>query len=173
MMDPKDIRPARWPVLNATEMLRRLAVARVDFVVIGGIAMVLHGSARNTRDLDIVFAPRKANLKRLGEALVGLDARLRDVDIPLPFVPDERTLRNVQLLTLDTAQGWLDVHRRVAGVDDYPGLRRRADRMTLDDFSVLVASHDDLIKMKRAAGRDVDRGDLNELAVMKRRAAET
>jgi predicted nucleotidyltransferase len=171
-VDPKDIRPARWPVLNAREMLRRLALARVDFVVIGGIAMVLHGSARNTRDLDIVFAPSEANLKRLGVVLVDLDARLRDAEAPLPFVPDWRTLKNIQLLTLATDEGWLDAHRSVPGMDRYPELRRRAERFTFDDFSVLAASHDDLIKMKRAAGRDVDRGDLNELAVMKRRAAE-
>lgn len=150
-------------------MLRRLSAAKVDFVVIGGIAMVLHGSPRMTRDLDIVFAAGTANLRKLGEVLLELDAKLRDVDTPLPFVPDTRALRNVELLTLSTSEGWLDVHRTVGGIRDYAGLRKNADRMSIEDFTVLVASHDDLIRMKRAAGRDVDRGDLNELAVMKRR----
>src|SRR4051794_33938305 len=107
-------------------MLRRLTVAQVDFVVIGGIAMVLQGSARNTRDLDIVFGPGKANLQRLGEVLVDLEARLRDVETPLPFVPDARTLNNVELLTLGTSKGWLDVHRSVEGMATYPALRKRA-----------------------------------------------
>jgi predicted nucleotidyltransferase len=168
-MDPKDSRPAQWPTLNAHEMLRQLVSARVDFVVIGGIAMVLHGSARNTRDLDIAFGPGKTNLQRLGEVLMSLDARLRDVERPLPFVPDARTLKNVQLLTLATSEGWLDVHQSVAGAEDYSALRKRASRMEVGGFTVLVASHDDLIRMKRLAGRNVDHGDLRELAVMKRR----
>jgi hypothetical protein len=168
-MDPKDLRPAQWPTLNAREMLHRLTTAKVDFVVIGGIAMVLQGSPRNTRGLDIVFGPGKVNLQRLGGALVDLDARLRNIETPLPFVPDARTLKNVQLLTLDTSQGWLDVHRSVAGVETYAALRRNADRMSVGDFTVLVASQDDLIRMKRAAGRDVDLSDLEELAVIKRR----
>jgi predicted nucleotidyltransferase len=169
VIDPKDLRPAQWPTLNAREMLRRLTAAKVDFVVIGGIAMVLQGSARNTRDLDIVFGPSKVNLHRLGEVLAGLDAKLRNIDTPLPFVPDRRTLQNVQLLTLDTSQGWLDVHRSVDGMGTYSALRKNADRMVVGDFSVLVANRDDLIGMKRAAGRDIDRTDLKELAVMKSR----
>lgn len=149
-------------------MLRRLTVAEVDFVVIGGIAMVLHGSARITRDLDIVFEAGDANLQRLGQALIDLDARLREVDVDVPFVPDERALKRVHLLTLATSEGWLDVHRAVAGAQDYASLRRNADRMRVDDFTLLVASHDDLIRMKEAAGRDVDRADLKELEAMKR-----
>jgi hypothetical protein len=148
-------------------MLRRLANAEVDCVVIGGIAMVLHGSARLTRDLDIAFAPDEANLETLGQALLEMDARLRDVEAELPFLPDARTLKRVQLLPLATSEGWLDVHRTVAGVS-YRSLRRNAERMEIDDFSVLVASQDDLIRMKRAAGRNVDLGDLDELEVMKR-----
>src|SRR4029453_7441662 len=126
-MDPKDQRPAVWPALNAREMLRRLAAGRVDFVVIGGIAMVLHGSARITRDLDIVFGSSAANLRRLGQVLVDLEARLRDVDTGLPFVADARALKNVQLLTLATSEGWLDVHRTVEGVKGYADLRRNAE----------------------------------------------
>lgn len=60
-----------------------------------------------------------------------LDARLRDVDTPLPFVPDARTLKNLELLTLATSEGWLDVHRPVAGAESYPELRKNADQMTL------------------------------------------
>src|SRR5215216_2454166 len=99
-MDPKDERPAIWPEeFDAGALIERLAEARVDYVVIGGIALVLHGSARLTRDLDIVFAPDEANLRTLGRVLVDLNAKLRGVDEDVPFVPDERTLGNVQLLT--------------------------------------------------------------------------
>ena len=68
------------PPLSADEILRRLVERGVDFVVIGGIAAVLQGSARNTFDLDICFATDDANLTALGEVLTGLGARLKGVD---------------------------------------------------------------------------------------------
>ncbi len=166
--DPKEERPARWPPLDAEDILRRLTEAGVDFVVIGGIAMILHGSARLTRDVDIVFAGDEGNLAALGEVLVGLGATPRGVDEEVPFVADERTLRNVELLTLSTTSGWLDVHRRVPGGPDYGSLRRRAERQDVGGFTVLVASLDDLAEMKRVADRPRDRADLDEIEVIQR-----
>jgi hypothetical protein len=167
-MDPKDKLPAEWPDLDVPEMLRRFTHAGVDFVVIGGIAMVALGSARNTRDLDIIFAPDDANLGALGDVLVGLEARLREIDEEVPFVPDGRALANMQLLTLETSAGWLDVHRSVDGAPPYDVLRRRAERQDLGGFSVLVASPDDMIAMKREAGRPIDLQDIEELEAIKR-----
>jgi hypothetical protein len=170
--DPKDARPAQWPELDVEELLRRLTQGDVDFVVIGGIALVLLGSARLTRDLDIVYAPARENLRALGKVLTDLDARLRGVDDDLPFVPDERMLNKVQLLTLETSAGWLDVHRAPDGAPPYERLRRDAERMDLDGLSVLVASPDDLESMKRAAGRPQDIADIEELEVIRRLRAE-
>lgn len=167
-MDPKDRLPAEFPELEAEEILRRLAGGGVDFVVIGGIALVLLGSPRMTRDLDVVFAPDDHNLDALARTLVDLDAGLRDVEDELPFVPDASTLSNVELLTLETSAGWFDVHRSVEGAPPYPQLRRNAERCDLGDFTVLVASPDDMIAMKQAAGRPQDLIDVETLAAIKR-----
>jgi hypothetical protein len=167
-LDPKERLPAEWPELDVEQILRRLTAAGVDFVVIGGIALVLSGSARLTRDLDIVFAPDEGNLDALGGVLVDLEARLRGVDEVIPFSPDGRTLRNAQLLTLDTGAGWLDVHRQPDGAPAYDVLRRNAERVRLGDFAVLVASPDDMIAMKRAAGRPQDIADIAEWEAIKR-----
>ncbi len=162
-MDPKDRLPAEWPEFDLDSMLRGLSQAGVDYVVIGGIAMVAHGSARLTRDLDIVFGPDEDNLERLGQALIELGARLRGVDENVSFVPDAATLAKVDLLTLETKLGWLDVHRRPAGAPPYRTLRRRAERVDFGDFSVLVAAPEDLQAMKRSAGRPIDIADLDYL----------
>jgi hypothetical protein len=160
--------PAEWPDLDVEELLRRLTAAGVDFVVIGGMAMVLSGSARLTRDLDITFAADPANLEALGGVLAGLEAKLRELDEDVPFVPDARTLSGAQLLTLTTAAGWLDVHREVDGAPPYGALRRNAERVSLGDFAVLVASPQDLIEMKRVGGRPQDLADIAELEAILR-----
>jgi len=149
-------------------MLRRLTAAGVDFIVIGGIALVLLGSPRMTRDLDIVFALDEANLEALGRVLTDLGAGLRDVDEQVPFVPDASMLKNVQLLTLTTSAGWLDVHSTVEGAPPFDRPRRNGERVDLDGFSVLVASPDDMIAMKKAAGRPQDLIDVETLAAIKR-----
>jgi Nucleotidyltransferase of unknown function (DUF6036) len=156
------------PSLSADEILRLLVERGVDFVVIGGIAAVLHGSARNTFDLDICFAGDDANLAALGDVLTSLGARLRGVDADVPFVPDTRTLRQVEVLTLVTSFGELDVLARPSGAPAYQELRRRADRYDVGGFNVSVASIDDLISMKEAAGRPKDLLDIEELAAIKR-----
>lgn len=74
-------------------LLGRLVAAGVDFVVVGGVAMVLHGSARNTGDLDICYASDQPNLEALGLVLVGIGATLRGIEENVPFIPDARTLR--------------------------------------------------------------------------------
>jgi hypothetical protein len=156
------------PPLSADEILRRLVERGVDFVVIGGIAAVLQGSARNTFDLDICFANDDANLAALGDVLTGLGARLKGVDDNVPFVPDARTLRQVELLTLVTSLGELGVLARPPGAPAYHELRRNADRYDLGGFNVSVASVDDLIAMKQAAGRAKDLLDIEELEAIKR-----
>lgn len=160
--------------MSATEqfdpraILTQLTAHGVDFVVIGGIAAVLHGSARVTRDLDICFAQDAANLVVLGKVLVELHATLRGVADDVPFVPDGATLRRIENLTLSTTAGSLDLLARPDGAPPYDRLRRNAERYDLGAFAVLVASIDDLIAMKRAAGRDKDIADVGELQAIAR-----
>jgi hypothetical protein len=171
-MDPKDRIPAEWPHLDARGIMERLVSAGVDFVVIGGIAVLLHGYPRVTRDLDIVFANSTANLEALGSVLVDLNAKLRGVGEEVPFIPDRRSLQAIELLTLDTSAGWFDIHRLPRGVTSYRSLREGAERMSFGDFSVLVAGLDDLIAMKEAAGRPLDKIDIAALEAVKRLRSE-
>jgi hypothetical protein len=154
--------------LDARRILRELTARGVDFVVIGGIAAVLHGSARATFDLDVCFAPDAANLEALGQVLQDLHATLRGVDEEVPFVPDAATLRQVETLTLSTDAGDLDLLARPAGAPAYARLRDAAERFDLGGFAVLVAGLDQLIAMKSAAGRDKDLADVAELKTIRR-----
>jgi predicted nucleotidyltransferase len=159
---------AEWPEFRPGELLRQLTVAGVDFVVVGGIAAVALGSAQLTRDLDICYSSEEANLERLGHALLGLAARLRGVSDDVPFVPDGRTLRRTQILTLDTREGPLDLLVDPKGSPGYAELRRRAETAVVSGHTVCIAALDDLLAMKRAAGRPKDLVALEELEAIRR-----
>lgn len=163
-MSEQPDRGGPWPVLDPRELLRCLSGGGVDYVVIGGIAVVLLGSARMTRDLDLVFADNRENRAALGSVLVELGAKLRGVDEPLPFVADADTLGRIEMLTLETDAGWLDVHRVLsAGAPDYGTLRANADPMEIGEHRVLVASIEDMIAMKESVRRPQDLADAAEL----------
>lgn len=159
---------AEWPEFRPRSLLERLVGGNVDFVVIGGLAAVVHGSATITRDLDIVYGSDSENLERLGDVLVALGARLRGVTDDVPFVPDGRTLRRTRVLTLDTPDGMLDLLAQPDGSPPYLRLREHAVRADLDGVEVRIASLDDLIAMKKAAGRPKDLVAVEELEAIRR-----
>jgi predicted nucleotidyltransferase len=162
-----------FPELKLEALLGRLGRAEVDFVVIGGVAVVVQGYGRATKDLDITYATDRENLRRLGGVLVASNARLRGVADDVPFVPDGRTLARARLLTLDTDDGSLDLLADPPGAPSYRTLRERADRVDLDGIVVAVAALDDLLAMKRAAGRPQDLIDIDALEVARRLRAES
>lgn len=160
---------ASWRDFRPTALIGALVRADVDFVVIGGVAVVVQASPRFTRDLDISYATDTTNLQRLGSLLVALDAKLRGVEDDVPFTPDARTLRHTQTLTLTTREGDLDLLADPAGSPGYPALRRHADTVDLDGHSVRIASLEDLIEMKHAAGRPQDQIDIESLEAARTR----
>lgn len=156
------------PEPNISALLGRLTGAGVDFVVIGGVAVIAHGYERITKDLDICYSPDRANLEVLGDMLVDLGARLRGIDEDIPFVPDAHTLRRTQILTLDTPDGGLDLLVDPNGSPGYEALKAHARRIDFDGNEVLIASIDDLLAMKRAANRPQDQTDIQALTVILR-----
>jgi hypothetical protein len=158
----------RLPDLDPSLVLGTLTAHGVDYVVIGGLAAILHGGATITRDIDICFAPDAGNLRALGHALEDLEARLRGTEEVVPFIADAKTLQRIELLTLETRAGALDVMRRPEGAPPYAQLKRRAERKHLGAVAVLVAALDDLIAMKLAAGRTKDLAAVEELEAIKR-----
>jgi hypothetical protein len=155
-------RPDR--VFEAEEILRVLAAHRVDFVVIGGIAVQAHGYIRGTRDLDITVRPSTINLGRLSEALTDLEAELRTPGTLK--LDDPHHLRRAPLVPVMTRAGPLDVISidHLAGPPpSYDALRGAALMIELHGSEVPVAGLSDLIRMKRAAGRRHDLADIEAL----------
>jgi hypothetical protein len=148
--------------------LQTLLRSGVRFVVIGGIAGRIWGSPTMTNDVDICYDRDPANLQRLAAALTELNARLRGVDDEVPFLLDPVTLEKGHNFTFTTDLGPLDVLGLPAGVKDFNELAVNAATFDLGDGVVVqVCELDDLIRMKRAAGRPKDRIELEILTAVR------
>jgi len=139
----------------------------VRYVVIGGLAAALRGSPSVTQDVDICHARNRENLTHLASALGEVHARLRGAPPDLPFRLDALTLARGDSFTFTTDLGWLDILATPSGTGGFDELVANADRMEAFDETVLVASIDDLIRMKRAAGRPRDRAELEILGALR------
>ena len=148
-------------------ILKTLDRHQVRFVIIGGIAGRLWGSTTVTNDLDICHALDRDNLEAMAAALSELEVRLRGASLDLPFVADARTLKAGDHFTFVSSAGNLDLLGMPAGSGGYPALARTATAMDVGGVTVQVAAIEDLIAMKRAAGRPKDLIEVEVLAAVK------
>lgn len=153
-------------------MLRVLDEHGVQYVVVGGIAGRLHGSPTVTQDLDICYERSDDNLERLAAALRDLGAHLRGAPDDVPVLLDAKTLKAGGNFTFNTSAGALDVLAFPSGTNGYPSLASNAEELDLDGVIVRVASLDDLIRMKLAAGRAKDRIEVEVLTAIRDRPSD-
>jgi hypothetical protein len=151
------------------ELVRRLVDAGVAFVIVGGLAARAHGSTSLTEDLDITFARDGDNLERLAGVLADVHAIRRGLPPDAPRMPplDARTLRASSLFTLLTEFGEFDLLAAPDPGLDYQHLAESAVDGEIGGVAVKFASLDDLIAMKRAAGRPKDRVELEILGALR------
>jgi hypothetical protein len=147
------------------EILRVLDEHGVRYVLIGGLAAVLHGAPHVTTDVDVVPEDGRANLERLSAALRELDARIRTTGEPggIPFDHSAESLSRVRVWNLQTSKGDLDITFEPSGTRGYDDLRRDVVRMEVRGIDVPVASLADVVRSKEAAGRARDRAALPAL----------
>jgi hypothetical protein len=148
-------------------VIRLLGRHEVRYVLIGGLAAITHGAPLVTQDIDLCYASDADNLEHLTDALREVHAQLRGAEPGLPFRLDATSIGKGDAFTFTTDIGWIDILATPAGVTGYDDLARTADAFELFGQKVLVASVDDLIRMKRAAGRPKDLLALEELGALR------
>lgn len=152
---------------DPARVFRTLDRHGVLFVLIGGLGARLHGSPTVTNDTDICYERSPENLGPLAAALRQLGAKLRGAPEDVPFQLDATTLAAGDHFTFTTKAGNLDCLGIPAGVGGFDELLRDATSFDLDGLTLNVASIDDLIRMKRAAGRPKDLVEIEVLAAVK------
>jgi predicted nucleotidyltransferase len=153
-------------VTDFARLLAALHDADVRFIVVGGAAATAHGSVRLTLDLDVVYDRSAENIDRLVAALAPLRPYLRGAPPGLPFTLDAETIRHGLNFTLTTEAGWIDLLGEIAGGGGWEQLLPHITTMMLFGRSTRVLDLEQLIHVKRAAGRTKDLEAIAELEAL-------
>ena len=148
-------------------VIRTLVDGRVDFIIVGGVAASVHGSARLTRDVDVVYARTLENMRRLVDALAPHDPYLRGAPQGLPFLWDLNTIQRGLNFTLTTSLGDLDLLGELTGGGGFEQLQGHASTVRVFDRNVQCLDLEWLIRVKRAAGRPRDLEAVAELEALR------
>ncbi|MHB8342215.1 MAG: DUF6036 family nucleotidyltransferase [Mycobacteriales bacterium] len=173
MTEPIDLPPIE---LDPEAILGALDRHHVDYVLVGGYAVILQGvDTRVTYDLDVVPEAGDENLRRLGAALIDLHARVITFWDPdtdelhvdrSDFAP--QLFRDNPFLHLLTDSGRLDVLMAPGGYErGYTDLSSHAEEETIRGIPIRLASLEDLITMKEAVRRPRDERDLKQLYLIR------
>jgi len=147
-------------------LLGALATGGVECIVVGGLAATVHGSARLTQDVDVVYGRDDANLERLVDALRPFTPYLRGAPPGLPFDWSATTLRRGLNFTLTTTLGDIDLLGEITGGGGYVALLPHAIEIELFGHPHLCLDLPSLIRTKRAAGRPRDLETIAELEAL-------
>jgi hypothetical protein len=154
-------------MIEGIRILKLLSESQIDFVVIGGVAAIMHGSVYVTRDVDVCMRFDEPNLKKLSNALGPFHPKHRITPQRLPFTIDDRNWQGLKNLYLATDIGILDCLSDVLGVGGYEEALKASElvRGEFGEFKTLTL--DALIRAKEAAGREKDLLVLRELRIIK------
>jgi hypothetical protein len=153
-------------VTDFQALLRALHHGQVDFILVGGVAATIHGSARLTRDVDVVYSRAPGNMARLVAALAPLRPYLRGAPPGLPFTWDESTIGRGLNFTLTTTAGDLYLFGELTGGGSFDALLPHSETVSVFGFSVRCLDLPSLIRVKRAAGRPRDLEAVAELEAL-------
>lgn len=155
------------------EIFRDFQKHKVKYVLVGGIALNLHGSLRNTADLDILVEMSNENLAKIVKILKKRGYRVRQPIDPLR-IADPRLRKNwIRNKRMKAFNFYLDhelkeVDLIIDSPVTYEEARKRASRIRVGTLSLPLISIDHLIQMKRRAGRAIDRLDIADLKRIKK-----
>jgi hypothetical protein len=145
----------------------RLARAKVDFILCGGLAALLHGSSLLTRDVDVVCPMDSENLERIFEALAELNPCHRMTPQRLPFTLDQARAGGLKNLYLATDWGQLDCLGEIKGLGSFQDCLPLSQSLRISGLEIRTLTLDALITSKQAMGRPRDLHAVLELEALR------
>ena len=136
------------PVSDLNALLKGLSKARVDFILVGGVAAVVQGAPVTTFDLDIVHRQTDDNIKKLIKFLKSVEAIQRRPDDKI-IKPDERDLRGKGHLLLTTCFGALDILAVIEKGLDFDELLPSTVKIEFKGYNVFVLNLETMVALKR------------------------
>ena len=145
--------------MDTAKLLKLLKEHKVRFVIIGATAFPVHGYSRATLDIDLFIEPSEANARRTRESLASFGYDVSDITVD-DLLTKKVLIRQYLVET--------DIHPFVKGIS-FDRVWTNRVKAKFGDVFVWFASLDDLIKMKKAAGRPKDDADLKFLRELKQK----
>lgn len=152
--------------MDLPRLLGSLHQEGVAFILIGGVAARVHGSARFTQDVDVSYSRSDENLERLVDALRPFEPYLRGAPRGLPFEWSVATLRAGLNFTLTTTAGDIDLFGEIVGGGAYENLEPHTIVVPIFGHETKVLDLPWLIRVKRSAGRPRDLEAVAELEAL-------
>ena len=137
---------------DVREFIDLLNTKNVRYVIVGAWALAFHGRPRYTGDFDVFVAHDPDNANKLMEVI-------RDFGFGNVGIEQEDFLREDYVIQLGVVPNRIDLLTGISGVTFEEAWQTRVTG-NISGVEVFLISRDLLIKNKRAAGRDKDRGDV-------------
>ena len=153
-------------------LVDRLSDAGVEFVIIGGLAGIIHGSTRTTQDIDICCKFTPENLLKLFAAIKNANPVHRMNSNRPVFVLNTENADKFKNLYLDTDIGQLDCLGEVHSIGSFDEVCKNAISFRIGSKNYQVLSLDALIKSKKSLNRPIDRQDVIQLQAIKQMLQE-
>ena len=156
---------------NLEQLLKRLLDQRVEFVIVGGYAVMAHGAPLLTQDVDICCRFDAENLLRLQTAVADLHPVHRMTPQKVPLQLTLESCAGLKNLYLRTDFGVVDCLGEILGVGDFDAVLRESVTLSLDFGDCRILSLDALIRAKEALDRPRDKQAVVELRAIRERRA--
>lgn len=153
---------------NLNELLKKLLESKIEFVIVGGFAGVVHGATQVTQDLDICLLIDEQKISDLRQCLKDIHPKHRMLPQKPSFLDVPETASNIKNLYLETDLGIIDIISEVSNVGDFERVKKNAISVPLFGHQCKVISLDDLIKVKKNLGRAKDIALYHELLEIKK-----
>jgi hypothetical protein len=158
--------------MDLEAIIGRLIQYRVEFVLIGGLASIMHGAPMITQDVDVCIRFSRENLNRLVAAVGDLHPYHRITPQRLPFEITDQNWEALKNIYLQTDLGVLDCLGNVAGIGGFDEVYAVSEEIKVSVGAFRILSLDSLIRAKEAAGREHDLRTVGYLKAIKGKRAQ-